>query len=331
MTASRSRPGSSAARRRTTSAAGGPRRGRDTVHLAHPLLVPAGHALAPGHHVVQPLELGHADGAMDVGQAVVEAQARVHEPGAVVGAALVAQAGQRAGELVVIGQDDAALGGRELLVGVEAVDGRVAERAELAAVVGTVDGLAGVLDAGRARSARRSPPAPAPRPGSRRCVNDQDRPRPGRDRGLDRGRIHVERQRVNLGEDRRRTGEEHRVGGCDEREGRGDDLVAGTDPQRVQAQVPAGGAAREGDRVAHADALGPGALEARPHRAQRELARAQHLVHQLSLARADDRLGERDAVVGRGQTRQRPWRRAPARTGGRRARGCPAAPPTRPR
>ena len=162
-------------------------------------------------------------------------------------------------------------------------------------------------------------------------VDDQDRPGAGRDRGLDRGRVHVERERVDLGEDRRRAGEEHRVGRRDEREGRGDDLVAGPDAQRVQAQVQAGGAARDRDRVAHADALGPGALEARPHRPQRELARAQHLVDQLALALADHRLGERDAVAGRRSTRGGRGARAPAPTGGRRARGCPAAPPTRPR
>ena len=140
----------------------------------------------------------------------------------------------------------------------------------------------------------------------------------GRDRRLDRRRVHVERQRIDLREHRRRAREQDRVGRGDERERRGDDLVARPEPERVQAQVEAGRAARDGDGVLHPDALGPGALEAGHHRAQRELAGAQHLVHQLALTIADDRLRERDALPVDAQpaaaARLRATRRVPCST-----------------
>ena len=232
---------------------------------------------------------------VDVGEAVVEAEAGVDEPGAVVGAPLVAQAVQLARQHRVVGEHHPALGGGELLVGVEAVDGRVAERAELAPVVRAVDRLAGVLHPGQAVALgdlhQRGHLGRVAED-----VDDQDRLGAGRDGRLDRRRVHVERERVDLGEHRRGAGEQDRVGGRDERERRGDDLVARPEAERVQAEVQAGGAARHGHGVLHADAIAPRLLEPRHHRAQRQLPRPEHLVHELPLAVADDRLGEGDAL-----------------------------------
>ena len=121
---------------------------------------------ARGEHVVEALELGEPERARDVGEAVVEAEPVVVEPAHVGRAALVALG---VDPLLVLGRaerDHAALAGRQLLVGVEAEDRRVAAAADRRAVG---------VDARRAprrrprRSAARGARARACRPGSRRC------------------------------------------------------------------------------------------------------------------------------------------------------------------
>ena len=57
---------------------------------AERLAVARGHARAAGEHLVEALELGQAERAGDVGEAVVEAEAVVVEPAHVGRAALVA-------------------------------------------------------------------------------------------------------------------------------------------------------------------------------------------------------------------------------------------------
>ena len=74
----------------------------------------------------------------------------------------------------------------------------------------------------------------------------------------------------------------------------GQDLVALTPAERPDPEVQRGRAAGDGDGVLDPEPGGEVALEALDHRAQREAARAQHLEHQVLLARADLRPGERD-------------------------------------
>ena len=92
-------------------------------------------------------ELDLADGARDVGQAVVEAQAVVVEPAHVGRAALVALGVDALLDRRVGHGDHPALARRQLLVGVEAEGRRMAARADPHAVaVHGAQRLAGVLD-----------------------------------------------------------------------------------------------------------------------------------------------------------------------------------------
>ena len=62
--------------------------------------------------------------------------------------------------------------------------------------------------------------------------------------------------------------------------------------------MQAGRAARNRRRMFRSHPVGKGALKARPHRTEREHARAQHLEDQLLLARANVGLRERDRLAG---------------------------------
>ena len=288
--------------------------GRDAVDLGHVGLVPTGDAIAVGEHVVEPFQLRDADRRMNIGEPVVEAQARMHQPGAVVRAPLVDQALQMPGKVAVVGQDDPAFGRCHLLVGVEREDRRVPERAIRPSVVVATDRLAGVLDDGQ--------PVTVGDVNQRRQlgrvaedVDDLDGLGARRDRGLDRGRVHIERLGIDLDEHRRRAGEQNRVGRRHKRERWHDDLVPRTQAQRVETRVQAGGAAGAGHGVGDSRAFGPVMLEPGQHRTQRQLPRPQHLLYELHLTVADDRLGKRDDVE-RGvrhavRARARAARRAP--------------------
>lgn len=84
-----------------------------------------------------------ADGAGDVVHAVVEADAFVE---VLVGLAVGAEEGEIAGEGAVVGGDQAALAGAEVLGGVEGVGDDVAVDAEALAVVAGEVGLGGVVE-----------------------------------------------------------------------------------------------------------------------------------------------------------------------------------------
>ena len=169
------------------------------------------------------------------------------------------------------------------------------ERAVRSSVIVAADRLTGILDDGQAMAVgdvhqigQRSRVA--------EDVDDLDRLGARRDGGLDRCRVHVERLRVHLDEHRRRAREQDGVCRRHERERRHDDLVPRTKAEGVEARVQAGGATGASNRVRDTRPLSPVALEARQHRAQRQLPRAKHLAHQLQLPVADDRFGERDLV-----------------------------------
>ena len=70
----------------------------------------------------------------------------MHQPVTVVRSALVDDAAQLAGDIFVVRRDRAALAGGQLLVRVEAVDGRVSVRPHRDAVDASAQCLAGVLD-----------------------------------------------------------------------------------------------------------------------------------------------------------------------------------------
>ena len=120
----------------------------------------------------------------EVVEAVVVAEANVLEPGAVVAAALVAQALEQAPVLLGVGDDDAALAGGHLLVRIEGEDRRHAVTAYRLALVLGAERLAGVVD-------QRQPVLVGDLldrlelAGIAEDVDRQDRLRPGRDRRFD--------------------------------------------------------------------------------------------------------------------------------------------------
>ena len=151
---------------------------------------------------------------------------------------LVAQRDEQLVVRLVARRHGAALTRRHLLVRIERPDGRMPVRTEWLALVLRAERLAAVLD-------HRDPVPLAERQQLvvlRRVPEDVDRDdrlRPRRDRGLDRGRVEVERARVDVGEDRRRPFVDRAVRRRDERVGRGDHLVARTDAGEVHAEMKA--------------------------------------------------------------------------------------------
>ena len=155
-----------------------------------------------------------------------------------------------------------------------------------ALVVGRADRLAGVLEdaevvLGGERLQLRH------RRREAEDVDRQDAPGPLADRRRGGVAVEVEGDRVDVAEDRHRPLVEEAVGRGDEAEGAGQDLVALAPAECPHPEVQGGGAAGDHDRVLDPEPGGELALEALAHRAQREPAGAQHLQHQLLLARAD--------------------------------------------
>ena len=142
-------------------------------------------------HVIEPLELSQAHRRRHLVHPVVEPDPRVGQPVAVFGAALVDEASQLDRDRVVVGRDQPALGGGQLLVGIEAVHGGVPVGADVSAANRRADGFAGILD-------HRQPVLlgnHVDRLDVARIAKDVDRhDRPGArcDGGLDRGRIEVQ-------------------------------------------------------------------------------------------------------------------------------------------
>ena len=242
------------------------------------------------------------------------------EPAHVDGAALVALRAQAGGLVGVAGDDHAPLPRRHLLVGVEGEGGEVAAGADLAALgVDRAERLAGVLEdaeavlAGQRLQLRHR----------RRVAEDVDRQQADgalADRGGGGGRVEVERLLLDVGEDRPRPLVEQAVGRGDEAERAGHHLVALAPAEHPHPEVERGRAARGHHRVLDPEPGGELALEALAHRPQRELPGAQDLQHQLLLARADLRLGERNLLRSVG-----------CRLTGRRTPASRPAPPRRPR
>ena len=92
-----------------------------------------------------------------------------------------------------------------------------------------------------------------------------------RDRGLDLVHIHAEGI-VAVDQHRRRAGFRDRADGRDEGIGRGDDLVAMADAERLQRQLERIGAGADADGVTGADQFGKAPLELGNRLAQGEIA-----------------------------------------------------------
>src|SRR5690606_15997182 len=93
-----------------------------------------------------PLQLRDQDRTLELREAEVLARAVVLVPAAVRRAANVVQRPRLAVEVMVVGDEDAALAGRDVLAGLEAERAEIADRADRLALPGGSPCLAGVLE-----------------------------------------------------------------------------------------------------------------------------------------------------------------------------------------
>ena len=219
------------------------------------------------------------------------------EPGAGVRPTLVTQAQDALVDRFVIGRDNATLARCHLLVRIEREDRRRAVRADHLALAFGTQRLGAILDNRQAMSVG-DPANLLDLAGQPEDMDRDDCLRAGRDRCLDGCWVKVERNRVDLGKNDVSARVECTVGRGDKREGRGDDLVAWSNPSLHETKMKTRRATRDRGGIFDAYPVGKGALKTRPHRTEREHARAQHLEHELFLARTNIRLREGDWCAG---------------------------------
>ena len=252
------------------------------------------------------------------------------QPSHVHGPALVPLAAQRRGLLARARDDDAALARRELLVRVKRERREVAARAHANALgVHRAKRFAGVLEDAEPPSLRELLEL-RHRRGIAKDVHGQDADRPLSRRRLRRVRVEVQRDRVDVREDRHGVLEQEAVGGCHEAERRGHDLVSRPPAEAPNPEVERRGPRRDRDGVVDAQPCGEVVLEAILDRSEREPAGPQNLEHELFLARAEVRPGERD-LVRCAQPTPRPPSADRCPEAGTRTPANRPGPPTKPR
>src|SRR5207248_2004310 len=181
---------------------------------------------------------------------------------------------------------------RDLLVRIEAEDGRRPVPAERRALVLGSDRLRRVLDQDQPASlAERAQLVELA--GVAEHVDRDDGLRPLRDRRLDGGRVEVQRPRIDVGKDRRRALEDEAVGRRHEGDRRGDRLVSGAQSGDVAEQVQSRRAARDRRRIGRTHPLGDQLLEAVDRWPEGQVTRAQHLEDELLLTLAHPGASER--------------------------------------
>ena len=245
--------------------------GFDARHPGQALAIPGSHAVAFGAQLLQAGELHGAQGGGHLVQAVVVAEVGVLQPGIADGAALVAQGAHEIGGGGIICDDNPALAGGDLLVGVEGEYAEIANGPGRAALVFGSESLAGVFDDrqlilpgnpqdrvkiggltedvdgqdGFERAIRLSPCAGQPAAGFFASGHQVMRG------SFDQFRINVAGARVNIHKDRDGVLEQEHVAGSHKGEGRGDDGIPSANSGGAHAQVQSGCAGV--DRRWHAD------------------------------------------------------------------------------
>ena len=127
-------------------------------------------------------------------------------------------------------------------------------------------------------------------------VEDDDRLRPGPDRGLEVRRVEVEVVRADdVAEDRRRACVHDRVRGSHEVERREHDLISRADSGREQGEVQGGGAVRDRQGELDADELAERPLELLDLRPHAPPAGLHDIVHSGPQFIVDLHVGERNA------------------------------------
>ncbi len=237
-------------------------------------IVEAGGAAAQVEDFVEAFHLRFAQRGAEFVDAVVEPHPRMGEPCGRV-AALVSHGAGEVGQVVVVGDDHAALAGGDLLVGVEGEHAAVAEVAGGPAAEVPAQGLAAILDHGQL--VRAGNPLVAVEVGRvPEHLHGQNGLRPRRDGRLQGLRIGVVGFGVDVHKDRPGPLEEQAVGRSDKGEWRGDDLVPLADAQGPDAQVQAAGAAVDADAEPPPRAAGAGGLEGLGARADAQAVALEH-------------------------------------------------------
>ena len=220
--------------------------------------VESGEFAALAGPVIEAAQLNSEDGSLDAFHPVVVADHFV-----IVAAGGAVSAGY-AGEAVdgfVVGDDRAAFAvGADILRGIEAEDGGIAETADAPAAVFGAVRLGGVFeDSDSARRGDFTDGVHISRPAVK--MDGQNGASAEGDGGLDEADVQVGGGRVDVHEDRARATVEDCFDGGKESVGRSDDFVAGLDAEGEQAKMEGGGARVQADAESRAAVGGEFALE----------------------------------------------------------------------
>ena len=264
---------------------------------------------AVGAELVDPPDLRQRRGGLEIGEVrlpaglddvVVPERAGLRAPPRVAGDAVGPEQPQPLGHRRRAGRHDPALAAGEALGGIQREAREIADRPDLPAADGRLDGVGGVLD-DRDLTAphRRLDRIHVARATGE--VHRHDRPGARRDRRLYEVGVDVQGAWIDVGEARRRARVEDRVHRRGPGERARDDLVARPHAGHAQGQVQRVGARRRGDRVLGAGVLGEALLELGHARARREPARLERLDHRVDLGAADDRRRELEQRLADGR------------------------------
>jgi len=198
----------------------------------------------------------------------------VIEPVGIGISALIAKAAEAGGVDGIVGQDGSAFACGDLLVGIEAKDGKVAEGSGWTGVELCADGFASVLKDEQGVAAGDGLEC-VHVGGDAEGMDDEDGAGSGGDGSLDGTRREVERDGVDVGEDWRCAHLENRVGYSDEGKGWDDDFVALADAEGEQGQMQARGAGAYGNGVGDGVKLGECGFKGREFGAERQVRRAE--------------------------------------------------------
>ena len=268
-------------------------------------VVAFGGGAAEGKNFVDAAELDAAKGAGDVGEPIVEADgwcrcgigAATFHPSnerLLLGAsALIAETAEMVGVGLGVGENGAAFAGGDLLVGIEAEYGEIAEAAGAVVLDFRPDGFGGVFNDGKVvvcgQIAKRRHVG-----GDAEGVDDQDGASARGEDALDGCRREVEGDGIDVGEDGYGADLKNSSGDGDESEGWNDDFVPFSDAESEQGHVQAGCAAADGDCVGDGVIGGECGLEGGQFGAEAEMRRAQNGGNSVDFGFGDVGRAERD-------------------------------------
>lgn len=189
--------------------------------------------------------------------------------------ALVAKAAETIGVSLGVSENGAAFSGRDLLVGVKAEDGEIAETPDATLIEFGADGFAGIFENDELMAIREL--AESEHVGrNAEGMDDENGAGARREDALDGRRSEIESDRIDVREDRRGADLQDGIGDGNEGEGGNDDFVAFADAKGEQGHVKAGGSAADGDGVGNGVIGGEGGFESGEFGAEAEVGSAQN-------------------------------------------------------